>query len=172
MFHGTPACLKYESDSGCKYGDKCKLLHTEAGGQPSKKSKKGGVKGSAASLKETVQFGCVSKDCLEKVILRDNEKLGSNHAVKFSKGTWHQIEIRERKGPSQEVMQKCIPLERIPGGPKFEERTQDETLRQERCARGVVWNLAKDVYKLTKESQHTVLKSGDVRTLFEKSKGT
>ena len=38
-------CLNHESESGCKYGDKCNFLHTDAVGQPSKKSKKDGVKG-------------------------------------------------------------------------------------------------------------------------------
>ena len=32
---------------------------------------------------------------------------GSKHAVNFSKGTWHQIEIRERKGPSRGIIPKC-----------------------------------------------------------------
>ena len=30
--------------------------------------------------------------------------LGSEHTVKFSKGTWHQIKIRDGKGPSRGVM--------------------------------------------------------------------
>ena len=52
-------------------------------------------------------------------------------------------------------MQKCEPQERVPWAPKFEERTQNETVRQERCARGAAWNLAKDVCELKKESQDT-----------------
>ena len=40
-----PVCLIYKSESACKYGDKCTFLHTKAGGQPSKESKKGGAKG-------------------------------------------------------------------------------------------------------------------------------
>ena len=40
-------------------------------------------------------------------------------------------------------------------GSKFEERTQNETVRQERCACGAAWNLAKDVCELKKESQDT-----------------
>ena len=45
-----------------------KFLHAEAGGQLSKKSKKGGAE------------GCVSHDSPQrKSILRENGKLGSNH---------------------------------------------------------------------------------------------
>ena len=49
----------------------------------------------------------------------------------------------KRKGPSRGVTQKCEPHERNPCAPKFEERTQDETLHQERCARRVAWDFAK-----------------------------
>ena len=52
-------------------------------------------------------------------------------------------------------MHKCVPQEGIRWAPKFEERTQDETLKQERCARRDAWNLAKDVYKLKMESTNT-----------------
>ena len=111
---------------------------------PARKSKKGGAKGSVASLKESTLFGCVSQDSYpRKSVLRGEGKLGSKHAVKFSKGTWHQKEIRERKGPSQGVVYGCGPHERSPCAPKSEERSQQETLHQERCVRRVAWDLAK-----------------------------
>ena len=57
-----------------------------------KKSKKGGAKGSVASLMESTQLGCVSQDSHKrKSILREEGKLGSKHVVKFFGGTWHQI---------------------------------------------------------------------------------
>ena len=43
-----PVCLNHKYEIGCKYGDKCEFLHTEAVGQPGEKSKKGGAKGSVA----------------------------------------------------------------------------------------------------------------------------
>ena len=43
-----PVCLNYESESGCKSGDKCRFWHVETDGQPSKNSKKTGAKGSVA----------------------------------------------------------------------------------------------------------------------------
>ena len=45
--------------------------------------------------------------------------------------------ILDKTGPSQGIIQKCEPQERVPWAPKFEDRTQDETLRQERCARSL-----------------------------------
>ena len=100
---------------------------------PAKKSKDDGAKGSVALLKESTQLGCVSQDSYpRKSILRKRGKLGSENAVKFSKSTWHNIKkIRERKGPSREIIQKC---ERSPCATKFEERSHEETLHQDKCA--------------------------------------
>ena len=82
----------------------------EAEGKPNKKSKKGGAKGSVAILKESAQFGCVSQDSYpSKSILREPGKLGTKRTVKFSKGTWHQIKIRERK-VHREVLSQSVRL--------------------------------------------------------------
>ena len=60
------------------------------GSPAKKKSKKSGVKGSVALLKESTQLGCVSQDSHpRKFILREVGRVGSNHTVKFSNGTWH-----------------------------------------------------------------------------------
>ena len=100
-----------------------------------------------ASLKETLQLGCVSHDSSQrKSILREDETLESNHTVKFSKATKRRVKIRETKGALQGIIQKCEPQERNPWAPKFEESTQDETLKQERCVRRGAWELAKVVY--------------------------
>ena len=50
------------SETGCIYVNKCYFRQFEAGEKPSKKSKKGGAKGSVASVKESTQLGCVSQD--------------------------------------------------------------------------------------------------------------
>ena len=112
--------MNHKSESGCKYGDKCHFRHTEGGGQPSKKSKKSGAKGSVALLKETAQLGCVSQDSPQRMsILQEDGKLRSSHTVKYSKTTMRHAKIREKKGPSQGIIQKCEPQERIPWAPKF-----------------------------------------------------
>ena len=38
-----------------------------------------------------------------KCILREEGKLGSNHTVKFSRGTWHHIKIREERVHREEL---------------------------------------------------------------------
>ena len=121
------------SQKGCENGDTCHFRHVEAEGKPNKRSKKGGAKGTVATLKESTQLGCVSQDSYpRKSILREPGRLGSKHAVKFSKGIWHPIKIRERKGPSRRIIQKCAPHERNPCQPKFGERSHEETLHQDR----------------------------------------
>ena len=78
--------------------------HVEAEGKSSKRSKKGGAKGSVTILKESIQLGCASQDSyLRKCILREPGKFGSKHAVKFSKGTWHQIKIRNERVHDEEL---------------------------------------------------------------------
>ena len=143
-FWHPPVCQKYKSETGCTFGNTCFFRHVEAEEKPSKKSKKVCAKGSVALMKEFIQLGCVFEDSYPRQsILRQQGKLGSKHAVKFSKGTWHQIKYRERKGPSRGIIQRCESHERRLCAPKFEERSHEETLHQERCARGVAWNLAK-----------------------------
>ena len=56
--------------------------------------------------------------------------------------------IHERKGPSREIIQKCEPHERHSSAPRYEERTPEETSRQEAFVRKAAWDLAKNVYKL------------------------
>ena len=40
---------------------------------------------------------CISRFLSEKSVLRENRKLGSNHTVKFSKGTWHHKKIAKER---------------------------------------------------------------------------
>ena len=143
------------SEKRCIDGDKCQFRHVEAEGMSSKKSKKGGAKGSVAMLKESIQLGCVYQDsCPRQSILSEPGKLGSKLAVIFPKGTWHQIRIRERKGPSRGIIQKRAPHERSPCTPKFRERSHEETLHLERCARKAAW-VWQNIYKLKNSEKAT-----------------
>ena len=169
--------LYRDANSACKFGRACFFRHTEADGQPSKKSKKSDAKGSVALPKESPKLGCVSQDSYpRKPTLRESGKFGSKHAVKFSKSKWHHIKILERKGPSRGVIQKCEPHECSTCAPRFEDRTQDETLHQERCARRAAWDLAKNVYKLKRIRRKLrfalLLKLGQRRLPLQNLRGT
>ena len=117
-FWHPPVCQNYKSETRCKFGRTCFFRHVE--------SKKGGAKRSVVSLKESTQPGCVSQDS-------EGGKLGSRHA---------RIKIRERRCPSRGIIQKCEPHERSPCAPKFGERSHEDTLHQETCARKAAWDLA------------------------------
>ena len=72
-------------------------------------------------------MGCASEDSVpRKSVPREPGKLGTRGAVTFSKGTRHQIKIRERTGPSQGFIQKCALDECGLCAPKFEEKSHEE----------------------------------------------
>ena len=68
---------------------KCRFRHAEVDGQPSKTSKKSGVKGSVVLLKESTQLGCVSQDSHpSKSILRKG-KMARGTTSTFGKERVH-----------------------------------------------------------------------------------
>ena len=102
-------------------------------------------------LKELAQTNCVSQDPHpKKSIPRKEGQMGGSHEVQFSRRTWHTIKNGKANGLSSGIIQKCEPQERSPCAPTFAERSQEDTLQQERCARGVAWNLANISFKLKK----------------------
>ena len=81
---------------------------------------------------------------------------------RFTQSTQRQASIREKKGPSLGKIQDKNPHQRSPHAMKFEDRSHEETERQQRCARSKAWNLAKNIYKLEElEEREFVVDSGD-----------
>ena len=86
-FWHPPVCQNYMSEKGCVYGNNCHFRHVEAEGKPRKRSKKGGAKGSIATLTESQQLGCVSQDSYpRKSILRKLENWNRNTQSNSSRG--------------------------------------------------------------------------------------
>ena len=81
--------------------------------------------------------------------------LGPTRRVRFTQSTLRQASIRENKGPSLGEIEVKIPHQRSPFSMKFEDRSQEETERQQRCARGKAWNLAKKNYKFKEKDKAT-----------------
>ena len=75
--------------------------------------------------------------------------------VRFTQSTLRQASIREKKGPSLGKLQVKVPHQRSPYAVKFEDRSHEETERQQRCARSKAWNLAKNMYKLKEKDKAT-----------------
>ena len=106
----------------------------------------------------------------ENLFYRKKDNSDQNTPSNSPRARWHHIKIRERQGPSRGIVQKCAPHERNPCAPRFEERTQDETLQQQRCARRVASDLAKSVCKLKITDKHMLnlfLKPGQCRRPFQ-----
>ena len=57
------------------------------------------------------------------------------------------------------------PHERSPNAPKFEDRSQEETEWQERCAREAAWKLAKSVLKLKEKNKAAFFSPSENRCL-------
>ena len=90
--------------------------------------------------------------CL-KILLRESlfygkeGKLGSNHTVKFSKGTWHHIKFGKER-VHREASFKSV---NFTSGIRARSDLSTGTLHQERCARRV----ANNVYKLKNTDKAT-----------------
>ena len=68
--------------------------------------------------------------------------------IRFTESTLRQAIVREKKGPSLGKMSVKVPHQRRPYAMKVEDRSHEETERQQRCARSKAWNLAKNISKL------------------------
>ena len=85
----------------CKFGDTCSYAHRKVDEQPSKKSKKNGVKIAVAFLKNTRQLGCVFQDMeppKSTTILRKSSNiLKPIRCVQFTKAVLRHANIRDQK---------------------------------------------------------------------------
>ena len=101
--------------------------------------------------KSVRQLGCVSQDVEPPeslpIVRKSTKVLGSNRRVRFTKAALRQANIRENTGPSLGKFQVKVPHQRSPCAVKFEDRSPGETARQERCARGDAWELAKKIFQ-------------------------
>ena len=76
-----------------------------------------------------------------------------------------QVSIREKKGPSLGKIQVKIPHQRSLHAMKFEDRSQEETEKQKRCARSKACNLAKNIDKLKVKEKATFYSPAEDRVL-------
>ena len=68
--------------------------------------------------------------------------------------SWDQFDERDSKQRSvARKIQVKVPHQRSPNALKFEDRSQEEIKRQERCARGDAWRLAKHILKLNEKDK-------------------
>ena len=143
--------------------EKCSYARREDKEQPSKRSNKIGDKSAVAMLKRneqhqrtwrhvldaysssTRQLGCVFQDMeppKSLSILRKSSNIRKPiRGVQFTEAVVRHADIRVQN-PSLGMICPGDPHQRNPNAPKFEDRSQEETEWQERCAREAAWRLA------------------------------
>ena len=151
-----PECLFNKSDKGCRFWEKCSYAHRQVDEQPSKRSKKNGDKSAVAMLKITRQLGCVFQDMeppKSSSILRKSSNIRKPiRCVRFTKAVVRQANIRDQN-TSLGMICPGDPHQRIPNAPKFEDRSQEETEWQERCAREAAWKLVQHTLKIKEKNK-------------------
>ena len=102
------------------------------------------------------QLGCVFHDTKPpKSILRKSADMQKPiQRVKVTKAIARHTKIRDQK-PSLGYICPGEPHQRSPNAPKYEDRSQEETERQEQGAREAAWKLAKNVFKLKEKNKAT-----------------
>ena len=140
-----PECQFEKSESGCKFGNKCSFPHRKVEEQPNKKPKKGGDK--------SVQW-LWWKMCDSWVVYCRTQSRNLHRFYGRAQMSWDQFR-REKtkvhrwiKYKSNFLISAVLTLWNLRFG------SQEETERQERCARGDAWRLAKNIQKL-KETDKT-----------------
>ena len=102
-------------------------------------------------LKSTRQLGCVFQDMeppKSSSISRKSSKIRKPiQRVKFTKAVVRHADIRAQN-PSLGVICPGDPHQRNPNAPKIEDRSQEDTEWQERCALEAAWRLAKSIQKI------------------------
>ena len=117
-----------------------------------------------AIVKIVPQLGCVSQDSDALVSQRGKQFRGNPMQKSLginSKSTVHSVYATSSKylsGKSKDhrwKKTKVVPRQRSPYAMKFEERSHEETERQERCAQSKAWGLAKKIFKLKENDRAT-----------------
>ena len=160
-----PECY-YQTETGCKAGDKYLFPHQKVDEQPNEKPKKSYFpkrresddRGAVALVNIVPQMGCVSQDSgstgfskRRTVPVKPDAQTSWDRfeKVRFTQSTLRQASIRDNKGPSLGKIQVKLPHRRSPYAMKFEDRSQEETERQRRCAQ----SKARNLFKNTKSSK-------------------
>ena len=120
-------------------------------------------KNAVAIVKSVSSLGCVSQDS-DALASHGTKEFRGNpmqnvlneiQRVPVTKSTLRHASIREKKGPSHGKIQVKNPHQQSSYAKKFEDRSHEETERQQRCARSKAWNLAKNMYKLKQKDRAT-----------------
>ena len=110
-------------------------------------------------VKDVRQLGYVSQETepteSSPIFTEGHKSLGTKSTSTIHRSYAASWKHREQKGPSLGKIQVKLPHQRSPYGVNFEDRSQEETARQERCARCKAWTPARHIYKLKEKDKTT-----------------
>ena len=138
-------CLFNKFENGCKFGDECSHAHRQVEEHPSKRSQKNGDKSAMAMLKIHDNWFAYFRIWSRRSLHRPRGRVQTNRGqsdVFNSPKPYCVMPTFETKKPWFEIICPSDPYQRNANAPKFEDQSQEETERQERCAREAVWRLA------------------------------
>ena len=141
---------------GCRFGEKCSYAHRQVGEHPCKKSERNGDRSAVAKVKNTRQLGCVFQDMeppkFSSISRKSSNILKPIQCVRFTKAVLRHANIPDQN-PKLGMICPGDPHQPNPNAAKFEDRSQEETEGQERCAREAAWRLAKSILKLKEKNK-------------------
>ena len=109
-------------------------------------------------LKISRQLGCVCQDMepprSSSILWKSSNIRKPIRCARFTKAVVRHANIRDQN-PSLGMICTGDPHQRNPSAPKFEDRSQEVTEWQERCAREAAWRLAKNILKLKEKQKST-----------------
>ena len=144
---------------GCKFGDKCSYAHRQVDEQPSKKSKKNGDGTAVVLLKEYTTIGLrVSGYGAAEIFIDFADELKHIEAKTYVFNSQKQCYVMptfETKNHRWKIFAQVILISVDPNAPKFEDRSQEETERQERYARDAVWKMERCILRLKEKHKTT-----------------
>ena len=140
--------------------------HGRTGNTVKRSDKKLGQISSKRQFSDARQLGCVFQDMspLKSSLRKSTDMPKPIQRVKFTKAIARHTKIRDQK-PSLGYICPGEPHERSVNAPKFEDRSQEETVWQEQGAREAAWKLAKNVLKLKEHQRATFFSSPENRCL-------
>ena len=127
--------------------EECSCAHRQVDGQPSKRPKKNGDKSAVAPKSSSI---------LRKI----SNILKPIQCFRFTKAVLRHGNVRDQN-PSLGMICPGDPHQRNPNAPKLEDRSQEETEWQERCAREAAWRLAKNILKIYGETETASFSSSE-----------
>ena len=120
------------------------------------------------SSSNTRQLVCVFQDMeppKSSSILRKSSNIRKPiRRVKFTKAVVRHADIQDQN-PSLGMICPGDPHQRSSNAPKFEDRSQEETEWQERCAREAAWRLAKNILKFKEKNKASFFSPSENRRL-------